>query len=319
MNKFDFYSINNYDDSKLITIDIIHMLSLEQIKMLVLSAELGSFSACARKLGKVQSAVSHGISNLEVDLGVELFDRSSRSPTLTPEGERLLRSAKALLAQSHEFEKIAESILRKEESALTIAVDDALLAPNVSAALKLFALAFPYVQLDLVSLASPDIIHAVADGNVDIGVMFSEIEVNKQVDFCYVGGVDFIAVCHVELPLAGLRVLSESDLAPFRQISVRGSLKKEPQALISMTPSAWWCSSNYAVLELVKQQIGWAYLPASLVQPLVEQGDICKIDVAFDHKPWSAPVDLVFKKGAKRGPAYQWFFEALKNAFSATG
>jgi hypothetical protein len=27
----------------------------------------------------------------------------------------------------------------------------------------------------------------------------------------------------------------------------------------------------------------------------------------------------VFKKGAKRGPAYQWFFEALKNAFSATG
>jgi hypothetical protein len=81
VNKFDFYSINNYDDSKLITIDIIHMLSLEQINMLVLSAELGSFSACARKLGKVQSAVSHGISNLEVDLGVELFDRSSRSPT----------------------------------------------------------------------------------------------------------------------------------------------------------------------------------------------------------------------------------------------
>ncbi|MCZ2720140.1 LysR family transcriptional regulator [Marinomonas sp. 15G1-11] len=292
------------------------MLSLEQVNMLVLSAELGSFSACARKLGKVQSAVSHGISSLELDLGVELFDRSSRRPTLTPEGERLIRTAKALLAQSYEFEKIAESIMRHEESVLTIAIDDALLMPNIASVLKQFSLQFPYVELDLVSTASPDIIHSVANGNVDIGVMFSEIEANKKVDFCYVGGIDFIAVCHSSFPLAGQRVFSESDLAPFRQIAVRGALKKESQALISMTPSVWWCSSNYSVLELVKQQIGWAYLPLYLVQPLIENGSICKIDAAFDHKPWSIPVDLVSKKGAHRGPAYQYFFETCKHAFS---
>lgn len=285
--------------------------------MLVLSAELGSFSACARRLGKVQSAVSHGISNLEIDLGVELFDRSSRSPRLTTEGERLIRSAKALLAQSHELEKIAESIIRNEESALTIAVDDALFVPNMSTVLALFADEFPYVQLDILSLTSSDIIHAVANGNVDIGVMFSEVEANKQVDFCYVGGVDFIAVCHRDFPLAELSLLSESDLAPYRQIAVRGTLKKEPQALISMTPSVWWCSSYYAVLELMQQKIGWAYLPLSLVQPLIQTGNIHKIDVTFDHKPWSVPVDLVYKKGANRGPAHQWLFDACKNAFSA--
>ena len=74
------------------------MQNLEHIRMLVLSADLGSFSACARKLGKVQSAVSHGINSLEIDLNVTLFDRSTRKPTLTPAGERLYRSAKALLA-----------------------------------------------------------------------------------------------------------------------------------------------------------------------------------------------------------------------------
>jgi DNA-binding transcriptional LysR family regulator len=292
------------------------MISLEQINMLVLSAELGSFSACARRLGKVQSAVSHGISNLELDLGVELFDRSSRSPKLTPEGERLIRSARSLLAQSYEFEQIAESILRNEESGLTIAVDDALLAPYVSTVLQQFALTFPYVQIELVSLASPDIVNAVATGNIDIGVMFAEIEAHKQVDFCYVGGVDVIAVCHRGFSLAGQRVSSESDLVPHRQITVRGTRKKESQALISMTPNVWWCSSNYAALELVKQKIGWAYLPTSLAQPLIEQGELCKIDVVFDHKPWSVPVDLVSKKGAQRGPAYEWLFDAFKQAFA---
>ncbi|MFI8621316.1 MULTISPECIES: LysR family transcriptional regulator [unclassified Marinomonas] len=292
------------------------MISLEQINMLVLSAELGSFSACARRLGKVQSAVSHGISNLELDLGVELFDRSSRSPKLTPEGERLIRSARSLLAQSYEFEQIAESILRNEESGLTIAVDDALLAPYVSTVLQQFALTFPYVQIELVSLASPDIVNAVATGNIDIGVMFAEIEANKQVDFCYVGGVDFIAVCHEAFPLAGQRVSSESDLAPYRQVTVRGTRKKEPQALISITPNVWWCSSNYAALELVMQKVGWAYLPLPLVSPLIEHNNIHKIDVVFDHKPWSVPVDLVSKKGAQRGPAYEWLFDAFKQAFA---
>lgn len=291
------------------------MLSLEQINMLVLSAELGSFSACARRLGKVQSAVSHGINSLELDLGVELFDRRSRSPVLTPEGERLIRSAKALLAQSYELEKIAESINRQEEGSLTLAIDDALLSPHLSLLLKQFSEQFPYVHLDVLSLPSPDITQAVADENVTLGVMFSEVEVNKIVDFCYVGGVDFIAVCHSQSPLATMHIMSDSDIAPFRQVSVRGREKRESQVLISMTPNVWWCSSNYAVLELVRQQVGWAYLPLSLVQPMLDSGELSKIDVAFDHKPWSVPVDLVFKKGALHGPAYQWLFDAFKNAF----
>ena len=57
------------------------MYNLDQLNMFVTAAKLGSFSACARKLGKVQSAVSQGISNLEIDLDVTLFDRSTRKPS----------------------------------------------------------------------------------------------------------------------------------------------------------------------------------------------------------------------------------------------
>ncbi|MBN3774537.1 LysR family transcriptional regulator, partial [Burkholderia sp. Se-20378] len=54
------------------------------------AALLGSFTAAARKLGKRQSTVSEAIANLEIDLGVQLFDRSTRAPTLTDAGRALL-------------------------------------------------------------------------------------------------------------------------------------------------------------------------------------------------------------------------------------
>ena len=57
--------------------------SMEQLEAFVAAAAQGSFSGAARALGKAQSAVSTQISNLEIDLGVELFDRTGRNPVLT--------------------------------------------------------------------------------------------------------------------------------------------------------------------------------------------------------------------------------------------
>ena len=72
--------------------------------MMVLAAELGSFSACAQN-GESAVSVSHGISTFRNRFRVELFDRSSRNPKPTVAGERLIRSARNLLAQADEFQK----------------------------------------------------------------------------------------------------------------------------------------------------------------------------------------------------------------------
>ena len=52
------------------------MSSLDQLQAFVSAADHGSFSAAARQLGKAQSAVSTAVINLEIDTGVDLFDRS---------------------------------------------------------------------------------------------------------------------------------------------------------------------------------------------------------------------------------------------------
>ncbi|MFC6573627.1 LysR family transcriptional regulator [Pseudomonas brassicacearum] len=58
--------------------------SLDQLRTFVAAVDEGSFSAAARKLNRVQSAVSGWVSGLEDQIGVTLFDRSGRFPKLTP-------------------------------------------------------------------------------------------------------------------------------------------------------------------------------------------------------------------------------------------
>ncbi len=55
----------------------------------VVSADEGSFSAAARRLGQTPAAISKSVGRLESRLGVRLFQRSTRSLALTTDGERL--------------------------------------------------------------------------------------------------------------------------------------------------------------------------------------------------------------------------------------
>ena len=77
---------------------MIDSLTLDQMRVLVAVADAGSFSAAARKLGRVQSAISQSIQTLETTLGLTLFDRSGKTPQLTDAGKALVGDARALIA-----------------------------------------------------------------------------------------------------------------------------------------------------------------------------------------------------------------------------
>lgn len=68
------------------------METLANLEAFIRSAECGSFSAAARQMGVTPAAVSRNVAMLERNLRVRLFQRSSRSLTLTEDGERFLAS-----------------------------------------------------------------------------------------------------------------------------------------------------------------------------------------------------------------------------------
>lgn len=72
-------------------------MELEQLRHFIAAAEAGSFSAAARALYISHSTICRSVSALEEELGVRLFERSSRDFRLTQAGEALLPQAQALL------------------------------------------------------------------------------------------------------------------------------------------------------------------------------------------------------------------------------
>lgn len=74
------------------------MVSLNALEAFVRSAETKSFSEAARRLGLTPAAVSKHVARLEADLGVRLFQRSTRRLALTEAGERFLHETNGGMA-----------------------------------------------------------------------------------------------------------------------------------------------------------------------------------------------------------------------------
>src|SRR5579863_4643763 len=124
-------------------------LTLDQLRMLIAVAETGSFSAAARRLGRVQSAVSQSIQALEATLGVPLFDRGERTPKLSDAGRALLADARQTIRSTETLRAHAESIASEVEPELSLAVDAVLPEQALRASLKALSREFTHLPVTL--------------------------------------------------------------------------------------------------------------------------------------------------------------------------
>lgn len=128
--------------------------------------EQGSFSAAARVLGISPSAVSRGVDRIEERLGVRLLLRSTRSLSLTAEGQAYLRAARHILAELDSAEQqIADRGAPRGRLRISAALSHGRLC--VVPLLGRFAALYPHIQLD-VSLT--DALVDVAAGDADVAI-----------------------------------------------------------------------------------------------------------------------------------------------------
>src|SRR6202008_2402187 len=97
--------------------------TLDQLRTFIAAAEQGSFSAAGRKLRRTQSVVSQTLANLERQLGVTLFDRRARYPTLTEDGRALLENARAVADQMDALKARAKTLRDGLEPELSLSID----------------------------------------------------------------------------------------------------------------------------------------------------------------------------------------------------
>ncbi|MEH6473023.1 MAG: LysR family transcriptional regulator [Halopseudomonas sp.] len=284
--------------------------SLEQLQAFVAACEQGSFSAAARQLGKAQSAVSSAIANLELDLGLTLFDRSRREPTMTGSARALLPQVRSMLEQGRDLQGHADAMAQGEEGRLTLAVEESLIGPDMESMLVQFEQRFPQLELELLNPARMDIVELVTQGRVDMGLLLSTMQTPEDYRLRTMGEMTLIAVAGAEHPLVSRRELQIDDLKPFRQLVLtsRGA-KMYPSEQVGR--QVWRIESQFGLLELIKRGIGWAWVPLHMVIEDISAGRLCRLQCEMAADRYHVPVDLLLSFSYLEGKAGKWLYQEI--------
>lgn len=287
--------------------------SIEQLHAFVVSAEQGSFSAAARHLGKAQSVVSAAISNLEADLNLSLFDRSTRSPRLTNHGEVLLVRAKRILNECGTFLSAADAYQMGLEEKITLVIESMAMTHSVAEALAQFEQAYPLVEIEILHVHEGEILDFIRQGRAQLAIM-------QQLEFLYPGEIEvhglglleFWCVTGMKHPLSNQKQVTWQMLESHRQFLIAGRYGQDtPRWRVS--DQVWRTESAYSTIPLLQRGLGWASLPAQLVSDFVDAKQLKRLDLAFESQPWKQGIDIIWSTQHPQGAATQTLLAALKS------
>ncbi|MES2946524.1 MAG: LysR family transcriptional regulator [Pseudomonadota bacterium] len=122
-----------------------------QLRAFLETAETGSLSAAARKLGLTQPTLSRQVAAIERQMGVTLFERVGKTMALTSTGLELLEHARAMGAAAHELGLAATGRAQAVEGLVVVSATDivaAYLLPRIWLQLRKLA---PGIQVEVIS------------------------------------------------------------------------------------------------------------------------------------------------------------------------
>lgn len=292
------------------------MYTLEQLKTFALVCECGSLSAAARQLGRAQSGISQAIANLEIALDQTLFVREKAGITLTDAGQALLPAAQAVLRQARQFDQKLHALARGQESRLKVAIEESLWSHELMDTLARLVPLCPQTQLELITAATFDIEALVARGQVQLGVAYKDYNVQKDLDFFFLGYHRFITVAAPSHPLAALRGIDPPTLAQHRHLAHRSVSGQELWFSSSLAEQCWWANDHQTLLQLALRGVGWADLPEKMAQAELQRGALKRLDLAFEPHGNLITVVGLRSRAHLHGQASQQLTQLLQDFFT---
>ena len=143
--------------------------SLRELECFVAVSEELSFTRAAERLRLAQPPLSRHIKNLEERLGVQLFERSKRSVSMTPGGLAFLESAREIMIQVRRASEAARRATKGEVDRLEVGFVSAVLSKELVEVFSNFRRRHPGIQLNLHDRLPSEQLDSLAKGDLDIG------------------------------------------------------------------------------------------------------------------------------------------------------
>ncbi|MEO7113791.1 MAG: LysR family transcriptional regulator [Polyangiaceae bacterium] len=282
--------------------------TLDQLRVLLSVADEGGFSAAARRLGRVQSAVSQSMASLEALVGFKVWDRSERAVKLTERGRPLVPAARRVLAEAAKMGEISDALHSAKSERLSIAVD-AIFPPRALVTLiSALKQAFPSLALRVDTDTLASISTRVARHEFDIGIA-GPLGISDALERIAVGSVLLVPVAARSHPLAQIKGRIASDvIANETQIvlSERGVAGGSPdQGVVSQ--QTWRVADLVTKRELLLGGLGWGNLPEPLIRDDLKRGDLVRLNLAaWTDEEHRLPLALVFSPAIRARPLVRW-------------
>ena len=289
--------------------------SLDQLRTFIASVDEGSFSAAARKLRRAQSAVSELVNNLEIQLGVALFDRSGRYPKLTPAGVTLLADARGIVSGVDFMKARAKGISSGLEPELSAVVDVFFPIEAITAAAKEFRVQFPGTPLRLYVEALGGVFQPIFVGRASFGVAGPLPLLPSAMSSERLADINFVMVAAQDHPLAFFDgIIPKAELAKHIQLVLtdRSELSAGREVGV-MSPSTWRLADLFAKHAFLVNGLGWGGMPLHTVAQDIANGKLVVLQIE-DVPPGGLilPMFAVYPTATPPGPAGRWLIERLK-------
>jgi DNA-binding transcriptional LysR family regulator len=289
--------------------------SLDQLRTFIAAVDEGSFSAASRKLLRSQSVVSETISNLEEQIGVQLFDRAGRYPKLTPAGSAILGDARGIITGVDLLKARAKGMSAGLEPELSVVIDVFYPIDAITQVATEFRQKYPGVALRIYVEALGGAIKPVLDGRCSIGVIGSLPTIPDTLTYERLPGIAFLMVAARDHALTSYRgKIPKEVLGKHTQIVLtdRSELSSGREFGV-MSSATWRLADLFAKHHFLLRGLGWGGMPLHAVRKDLEEGRLSVLPIE-DVPPNGLvlPMSAVWQTKSPPGPAGRWFVDRLK-------
>ncbi len=237
-------------------------------------SEEGSLTRAAEKLGYTQSGVSHLLSALEEELGLQLFIRRRSGTQLTAEGRQLLPYAKKLIDAAEDAERLAANLRGLEWGAVRIGSFSSVTINWLPDILQLFGEKYPNIEVEVRNGAYSAIEKELLDHRTDCSFLVEPS--SDRLQFVPLWDDRFFAILPTGDPLGGRREIEPKELSgkPFI-VPAEGTqydIGKIFAGVGAEVKSKYDMGDDYAAVEMVKKGFGFTILPELLLSTMPLDG-----------------------------------------------
>ncbi|MDU4291175.1 DNA-binding transcriptional regulator YeiE [Mixta calida] len=254
-------------------------ITLRQIEVFTEVLKSGSTTQASQQLALSQSAVSAALADLEGQLGVQLFDRVGKRLVLNEHGRLLYPRAVGLLEQAADIEQL----FREDNGAIRLYASSTIGNYLLPGMLAVWRRDYPQLPLELSVGNSQDVINAVADFRVDLGLIEGPCHLNDIVSEPWLED-ELVVFAAPEAPLLQQPVTLESLAAAPWILREHGSGTREivDYLLLSHLPQfqlALELGNSEAIKHAVRHGMGISCLSRRVIAEQLETGSLVEVPI----------------------------------------